>query len=216
MNYSIKERIVCSLDWIINAYKEVVGQQLPLDFVAYTLDALIRALDYAHRNGFIFQNFTSCNIFFTDTGKLLIIPAGMLKMSELFRMEHAYSATSLPWTPPEIILARCEINAAANVYTLGIIACQLAFLTVPYRDFEPVEMLNHKCKNEFPPLSLERRVPNSLLKFILRSTSSDQKQRATLHELQQMNFLQKNFDPAVDVCRILYDLLAVRYVSLKN
>lgn len=164
-----------------------------------------------HLSGFFpsyfFRNLSSNCIFFDKGGNLIVLPFGLLRIGNTYQLHHAYSASILPWMAPEVILSKCEISTSANIYSLGILAAQMAYLSVPYKSYEPLELLYHKCKHEHPPLQLDKNVSPALVKFIMACCSFSPAKRATLGNLKRGSFLNGYQAEPEEVCHFILDRL---------
>jgi serine/threonine protein kinase len=137
----------------------------------------------------------------------VILPFGMLRIGNCYQLHHAYSASILPWMAPEVILSKCEISTSANIYSLGILAAQMAYLSVPYKTYEPLELLYHKCKHEHPPLELTKNVSPSLVKFIIACCSFSPEKRETLKNLRNSSFLTRHQEEPEELCNFILNRL---------
>lgn len=138
---------------------------------------------------------------------MLLLPFGMLRIGNAFQLHHAYSASILPWMAPEVILSKCEISCSANIYSLGILAAQMAYMSLPYRTYEPLELLYHKSKHEHPPLPLDRHVNSSLVKFIMSCCSFSPAKRDSLEALEKSSFLNGHQIQPQVVAEFIYTCL---------
>ncbi|MFZ0256865.1 MAG: protein kinase, partial [Gammaproteobacteria bacterium] len=111
-----------------------ITQGLKLADSFYIVKRIARALDYAHRRGFVHRDIKPSNILFREDGEPVLADFGIAKAVE---SDTKLTKTGLtPGTPsymsPEQIRGR-ELDGRSDIYSLGIVFYEMLIGELPYR-----------------------------------------------------------------------------------
>ncbi|MCB9750380.1 MAG: protein kinase [Myxococcales bacterium] len=145
---------------------------------------VIRGLEHAHGRGVIHRDLKPQNIFVT-TGPdgddvLKIVDFGIAKMvnEEDVRDDTKTKAGLVFGTPlymsPEQALG-LEVDARADLYSVGVILYEMLAGTVPFRNNDPVALIRMQVSSD--PPALPERVPSELAAIVYRLMMKDRDDR---------------------------------------
>jgi len=160
--------------------------------IAYILRCTLLALKYLHRARIIHRDIKSGNILLTRSGKVKLTDFGIsYKSGAPAQMSMAGSPL---YMPPEVWL-RQQADYKADVWSLGIMAWEIANLKPPYAgDVQSIEVLASYIINRDPP-----RLPTQgvfafsqvFADFVACCLKKDPKDRASVDALLQHDFLKE-------------------------
>ncbi len=151
------------------------GGQLSLVKVVNYLDQLAAALDVAHERGVIHRDIKPANILKTPEGRLLLTDFGLVKIitdgqSSQVSLTGAGVPLGTPdYMSPEQIIGGHDVDARADLYSLGIVLYQMVTGRTPFRGDMPMQIAMHHLNSEPPPpSSLREDLPVPAEQVILR------------------------------------------------
>jgi serine/threonine protein kinase len=149
--YSMKLLEGRSLDVIL---KE--REQLEFDETVDILGQVADALDYAHQRGVIHRDVKPGNIILDDRGRVTVTDFGIAKEIQEESLSESGRLLGSPYyMAPEQYLG-AELSAAADQYSLGIVAYQCLGRRVPFDGSTAYELLNKHVSEPPPPLPARR------------------------------------------------------------
>ncbi len=137
--------------------------QLPLSKVANYLEQLAMALDFAHEHGVIHRDIKPANIMITPEGRLLLGDFGLVKIvaegqAPQVRLTGAGAPVGTPdYMAPEQVIGE-EIDARADLYSLGVILYQMVTGTTPFHGETPMQIAAQHL--QIPPPSAQMLRPD--------------------------------------------------------
>src|SRR5256886_12263476 len=118
---------------------------LHLGKVANYLEQIAAALDFAHDHGVIHRDIKPANILKTQEGRLLLTDFGLVKIvaadaSPQVRLTGAGAPVGTPdYMAPEQVIGE-EVDARADLYSLGVILYQMVTGTTPFQGETPMQI----------------------------------------------------------------------------
>jgi serine/threonine protein kinase len=149
--YSMKLLEGRSLDAILKERK-----RLQFDETIEILGQVADALDYAHQRGVIHRDVKPGNIILDERGRVTVTDFGIAKEIQEESLSESGRLLGSPYyMAPEQYLG-VELSAAADQYSLGIVAYQCLGRRVPFDGATAYELLNKHVSEPPPPLPVLR------------------------------------------------------------
>ncbi len=160
---------------------------LPLANVVNYLEQMAAALDFAHEHGVIHRDIKPANILMTPEGRLLLTDFGLVKIIAegrvpQIRLTGAGAPVGTPdYMAPEQVIGD-EIDARADLYSLGVVLYQMVTGTTPFQGETPMQIAAQHLQIPPPsPQMLRPDLPVASEQVMLRSLAkrpSDRYRRA--------------------------------------
>uniref|UniRef100_A0A8C5ABN9 Protein kinase domain-containing protein n=1 Tax=Gadus morhua TaxID=8049 RepID=A0A8C5ABN9_GADMO len=136
--------------------------------MAYLLHGVLKALEYLHQMGYVHRGLKASHILLSGDGRVYL--SGLHSVYSMMRdgrraravfdMPH-HSPALLPWLSPELLRQDLHgYGVKSDIYSLGIVACELVSGRVPFQDMPPTQMLlqklhgSHCCLMDVAPFPL--------------------------------------------------------------
>ncbi|XP_056445006.1 STE20-related kinase adapter protein beta [Gadus chalcogrammus] len=136
--------------------------------MAYLLHGVLKALEYLHQMGYVHRGLKASHILLSGGGRVYL--SGLHSVYSMMRdgrraravfdMPH-HSPALLPWLSPELLRQDLHgYGVKSDIYSLGIVACELVSGRVPFQDMPPTQMLlqklhgSHCCLMDVAPFPL--------------------------------------------------------------
>lgn len=123
-----------------------------LEKIACVLKQTLSALNYLHKNNVIHRDIKSANLGLTKNGTVKLLDFGVSKMllAKDLTKRKATTFTGTPcWMAPEVLEMK-EYDSAADIWSVGILALELAYGHPPHIDLPAITILL-KISREDPP-----------------------------------------------------------------
>ncbi|CAL8407056.1 unnamed protein product [Arctogadus glacialis] len=138
--------------------------------MAYLLHGVLKALEYLHQMGYVHRGLKASHILLSGDGRVYL--SGLHSVYSMMRdgrraravfdMPH-HSPALLPWLSPELLRQDLHgYGVKSDIYSLGIVACELVSGRVPFQDMPPTQMLlqklhgSHCCLMDVAPFPLSK------------------------------------------------------------
>lgn len=149
--------------------------QFPLSRAMNYLDQMAAALNVAHERGIIHRDIKPANILITPEKRLLLSDFGLVKIAAegqtpQTRLTKIGSPMGTPdYMAPEQVMGG-NVDARADLYSLGVILYQMVTGTTPFKADMPMQVaMQHLQIPPQPPRQLRPDLPASAEQVILRS-----------------------------------------------
>ncbi|KAL8559330.1 hypothetical protein ACOMHN_060020 [Nucella lapillus] len=176
---------------------------LPETSIMYVLRDVLRALEYLHSRGIIHRGVKASHVLISGSGQVCLTGLHnsfcMLTGGRRIRTVHDFpdhSVECLQWFSPEILEQNLAgYNTKSDIYSVGILACELANGQAPFTDMPVTQMLLEKINGTKPMLADS----TTCGQFIIDDNNTDEMdeegRRKTAEEKAENIFFQRTFDP---------------------
>jgi len=131
---------------------------LALDIVAYLIDRLLSALEYAHRFGIVHRDLKPANVMITNVGGIKVMDFGIARVCASQSITLAGSMMGTPgYMAPEQILGR-PADIRADVYAVGAILYRLLAGEGPFEGGTTAALIQRQLSEQ--PTALRSRRPD--------------------------------------------------------
>ncbi|XP_018585027.1 STE20-related kinase adapter protein beta isoform X1 [Scleropages formosus] len=122
--------------------------------IAYLLHGVLRALEYLHEMGYVHRGVKASHILLSGDGRVYLsgLHSVYSMMRDGKRVQTVFdmpqnSPSLLPWLSPELLRQDLHgYGVKSDIYSLGIVACELVSGRVPFQDTHPTLMLLQKLR----------------------------------------------------------------------
>ncbi|GCE48682.1 serine/threonine protein kinase [Thermosporothrix hazakensis] len=173
--------------------REVLEREgrLPLAQIMLYLDQMAAALDVAHARGIIHRDMKPSNILLTPEGRLVLSDFGLVKVISEGQPEQARitaigaPADTADYMAPEQVVGGREIDARADIYSLGCILYHMVTGTAPFSGDTPMQVgMQHMNAQPPSPRALRPDLPEGAEQVIVRALAKQPDERyASVHDL---------------------------------
>ncbi|XP_064166685.1 STE20-related kinase adapter protein beta [Anguilla rostrata] len=122
--------------------------------IAYLLHGVLKALEYLHHMGYVHRGVKASHILLSGEGHVYLSGLHSLysmvrdgkRVRTVFDMPQ-HSPALLPWLSPELL--RQDLHGygeKSDIYSLGIVVCELVSGRVPFQNMHPTQMLLQKLR----------------------------------------------------------------------
>lgn len=169
---------------------------MPIPTVVRTLEEVVRALAYAHRQGIVHRDIKPENVMFFH-GQAVVLDFGIGKALQKSTLDGPESmritlqGTSLgspTYVAPEQSLGDASLDHRADLYALGVVAYEMLTGHPPFANRNP-QLVMQAHRTQPPPIILERRAdaPAHLVQLVMRCLAKDPRERpASGEEIAQL------------------------------
>jgi eukaryotic-like serine/threonine-protein kinase len=159
--------------------------QLPLPVsLDYACQALA-ALDYAHANGVVHRDISPGNMIVTEDGTLKLTDFGLAKSPRDIKLTQTGTLIgSLYYTSPEQVRGQTQIDARADIYSLGAVLFEMATGAKLFASDNPFTLMLAHVEQPAPaPSEICPGLPAALDEILLKALDKDPEKRFQSAEL---------------------------------
>jgi serine/threonine-protein kinase OSR1/STK39 len=173
-----------------------------MHIIATILHDVCTALQYLHESDIIHRDIKGGNIMIDDEGKCKLadfgISAILLRDMNCRAKSRRTFTGSIAWMAPEVMEQTNGYTISADVWSLGILAFELAYGFAPYIKYNPLKVLMMTLQNDPPTPEFYRtqyqrngKLPDSFESLIRKCLRKDPSRRPTIKKLLTHKFFKK-------------------------
>nr|XP_022900509.1 STE20-related kinase adapter protein alpha [Onthophagus taurus] len=133
---------------------------LPENAIALILRDVLDGVDYIHKKGLIHRAIRASHVLISDKGHACITgfryACGIVSNGKWQQKIHSYPSSTvrnLNWLSPEVLQQNLRgYNERSDIYSVGVLICELANGAEPYADMSTTVMLTEKVRGSIPQL----------------------------------------------------------------
>ncbi|NWF67466.1 MAG: protein kinase [Chloroflexi bacterium] len=154
--------------------KDVMKQGLlPLPEVAYLIQQVASALDYAHRQGIVHRDIKPSNIMIDREGNAFVSDLGIARITGDGQRKGITMSGAIIGTPeymsPEQAMGLSDVDFRADIYSLGVMLFEMLTGTLPYLADTAMGTLLKHIQNPIPRIrDLQPELPQDIQELIER------------------------------------------------
>ena len=168
--------------------------KLPVARTAHIVQGVVQALKAAHPKGVVHRDLKPDNVFLVrregDADFVKVLDFGIAKLMVTssrparFQTQTGAIIGTPAYMSPEQCRGAKEIDHRTDIYSLGVMAYQMATGRLPFAADSLGELLfKHLSEEPVPPSAIDRSVPEVMSAMILRALDKDPERRPSLDEL---------------------------------
>ena len=171
-----------------------INETLKEPEIAYILSEVNKALNYLHGHHRIHRDVKGTNIMLTKSGDVKLIDFGIsCEIPDAMAKRHTSVGTPF-WMAPEVILCEQQMNSSeydsrCDVWSLGILAIELADGEPPLADIHPMRALFQIPRNPPPSVKCQGSSSQVFLDFIGECLTKNYEERPTMAEISDHPFI---------------------------
>ena len=158
--------------------KQITDDQVKVETTARAICQVLDALQYIHANGIIHRDIKPSNIMVEDNSNVRLMDLGIARMSGGNKFSQSGFIGTPQYAAPEQITrdgnSTIPINAATDIYSLGVTFYELLTGINPFDSESEMETLTRQMRDPLPKSDL---IPKRLMQVLLKATEKEQLKR---------------------------------------
>jgi DNA-binding beta-propeller fold protein YncE/predicted Ser/Thr protein kinase len=153
----------------------------------HIVDAMGKALGYAHGRGILHRDIKPSNILLCPDGSIYLADFGLARIAQAG--ESTLSSEMLLGTPhyisPEQARGERNLDAGTDIYSFGVVLYEMVVGRVPFNADTPFSIIHDHIYTPLPlPQKINPRVPDGVQRVLLKALAKERADRyATVEEL---------------------------------
>jgi serine/threonine protein kinase len=144
------------------------------------IEAVGKALTYAHNNGILHRDVKPSNVILTRDTPVYLADFGLARIASAG--ESTMSGDMMIGTPqyisPEQAMGKKDLDEGADIYSFGVLIYELVVGKVPFSSDTPFSIIHDHIYSPLPlPRTINPNVPESVERFLLKSLAKERADR---------------------------------------
>lgn len=158
--------------------EQIPDTESKVEIISKCICQVLDALEYIHANGIIHRDIKPSNIMVEDDSNVRLMDLGIARMSGGNKFSQFGFIGTPQYAAPEQITrdtnSNVPINAATDIYALGVTYYELLAGFNPFDSESEMETLTHQLRDPLPKNDL---IPKRLMQVLLKATEKEQAKR---------------------------------------
>lgn len=158
--------------------KQISDEAMKVEIISKFICQVLDALEYIHANGIIHRDIKPSNIMIEENSNARLMDLGIARMSGGNRFSQSGFIGTPQYAAPEQITRDVNsiipINAATDIYALGVTFYELLTGLNPFDSESEMETLTRQLRDPLPKKDL---IPQRLMQVLLKATEKEQLKR---------------------------------------
>lgn len=158
--------------------KQISNGEMKVEIISRLICQVLDALEYIHANGIIHRDIKPSNIMVEEDSNARLMDLGIARMSGGNKFSQSGFIGTPQYAAPEQITrdmnSPIPINAATDIYALGVTFYELLTGLNPFDSESEMETLSRQLRDPLPKNDL---IPKRLMQVLLKATEKDQPKR---------------------------------------
>jgi serine/threonine protein kinase len=156
--------------------------------IASVCASIIKGLAYLHGKGISHRDIKPGNILLTENGQAKIADFGISVQLKNINSKMSSLAGSPYWCAPEVITEN-SYDKKVDIWSLGIVAIEMAEKKPPYWQMDPFEVIRHIPKQPSPTLKDLKKWSKDFINFLDQCLKKNPKERSNAKNLLMHPFI---------------------------
>ena len=178
--------------------------KLPYEEIVYMMRQIASALDYAHRRGIIHRDIKPSNIMIDAEGNAFLTDFGIARMTEAGQglTQTGYAVGTPGYMSPEQGMGGDNVDARADIYSLGVMLFQMLTSKLPYNAETPLATILKHMNDPIPKASAIKPEISAAVDAVLTKAMAKKS--------------EDRYETATDLANALMEAMNVSIISTPN
>lgn len=177
----VDEQILMLMEYVegVTLEKMMEAGRIPINKAVDYIIQVLSALSYAHERGVIHRDLKPANMMVTSSGLVKLMDFGIARMKADHKLTQTGSTVgSLYYMSPEQINGTTELDARADLYSLGVTLYEIVTGARPFQGDSGYKIMAAHLENKpLPPIQVSPGLPGGLSEIVMQALEKDPQKR---------------------------------------